>query len=495
MSPIDFGEFKRDKSSEDDNNVSHSLLETRNQPEVHQFHEWSQRTEKSRKKLMLSFMGKVSERLVRSTKKSGFMAWACLFGTIIMTLVMVALTANKTISVAVVVLIVVIVAFGIYRVYARSEVLDFVAPDQVVLPDRGFSKIHYFVNDKFGRPDLVPEISKEQARDVFEQQIGLLEDRVKVIFNSGVHPNIWIGNQKGSSAKSVMAVIMGEIIAEITRGIVVLLPASTSTQTATAGKLAGVRGKTLTLRQYSSMLKSGNVTFHDLSRSVAVTKSGLYVISEDTQSSDKSNFSKARWEEVYNHLRKNSSVIISDTGNDDAYRYTVTSAGIRQADVVVVPANRLMIQTLQSAGATLAYYMQMQRGIRQSSELTKDGAAIEGASIPVSEKLLKSIVVLNAYNPEEGHEDFMSRLIQGIKQSGEDPSKFSDTRVFGIHRDDHLYKTDEGLDYSQMARTTYFDYLVVVVAVFEQAAKLQEVTIPERDWLIKNVGIIMPSPS
>ncbi len=490
MSPVDFGKFRgQHKEDNEISNQPHQEKVSQHEVQV-RVRDWSEVNSGSRLKFNRA---EVSNRFTHAFKKPGFVAWACLFGVTIVLLAVIALSASTIISAVAIMLMIAVVTFGIYRVYTRSEVPDFETPIETVLPDRGVSKVRYMVNRKFGRPDIVPSINKEQESDIFEQRIKLLEGRIRDIVNLGVHPNIWVGNQKGSSAKSVMAVIMGEILAEITRRIVVLLPSSTSTQTATAGNLAGVRGKTLTLRQYATKLQDEEISFHELFKMVAVTKHGLRVISEDTISNDKSNFSKVRWLKVHSHLRENAEIIISDTGNDDAYAYTVTSVAMRQSDVVVVAANRLMKQTLESAGATLAYYMHMQKNIRQA--VAGEGQALEGDLIPVSEKLENAVVVMNAYDHDEGNEEFVSRLSSGIKLSGGNPSLFSKTRVFGVQEDDHLYDTVEGLDYTQMARATYFDYLVVIVAVFEQAALLQKVKVPKRHWLIKNVGIIMPSPS
>lgn len=390
-----------------------------------------------------------------------------------------------------------------------------VAPEGITMPTEGLPKLRYFLHRLYGRADLVPQINaKQQAKEdaraeaerqaeealrtreaakLFQRRTALLEERIRQIFALGVHPTIWIGNQKGTSSKSFMAVNFGNILSELLRSVVLLMSASTSTQSATAGNLAGLKGATLTVRGYYRLIDGGsrNVSFHQLYLQVNNTPHGLFVVSEDTSTDEKANFSAERWNRVYGHARENCSVIILDTGNDDAYHYTVTTRGMRKADVVVIPANVAARQTLGMTGTTLGYYLALARR-SANSPIPPVSIPANGEEMSLLRKLRQPIVVFNGVDPDGDLQPYREQLEAGMEETKVTDNDDVHPIVFGVRYDDYLFHTVKGLDYTLMDPATYQDYLVVLAAVFETAAANRGVVIPECDELIRDVGLRIP---
>ena len=459
--------------------------------------------------------------------KPGFIARTLSFLVVYSALLLMITKIPSTI-VGVIVFLVVNIITGVLikKTFGRAFDSPNEPSDDDIIPREGFPKLKYWLFRLYGRADKVPTISVKQqvkvdkmqkeweesesariakeereeavslmreAEELFTTVTRLLVERIRAIYQLGIHPTICVANQKGTSAKSFVSVIMGNILSEILRSVTLLMSASTSTQSATAGNLAGLKRNTLTVRAYHRLIESGKsekreVSFHELYEMVNNTKHGLFVVSEDLQTHERSTFSAKQWDEIYQHARRNCNVIILDTGNDDAYGYTVTTRAMRKADVVVITGNNGAVQTLDMTGTTIGNYLAVARQTA-NSPITPVSLPKNGEEISLLSKLKRPVVVFNGVDPNANLDQFMTFLNSGMEETGVTEADEVMPQVLGVRYDDYLFHESKALDFTRMDPATYQDYLVVLVAVFETAAFLRGVSVPERHPLIREVGL------
>ena len=451
------------------------------------------------------------QKLVAMAKAPGFKAWMMLFGAaVLIELIALVAVGSSWFKLIVSCLALPVMGFSLYQAWCgRNQVRE--VADDAIIPEDGFAKLKYSVYRTFGRPDLVPTVSKAQTErinranqqfgdDFDEAQVELREAKIRALemrlielFNMGVHPIFWVANQKGSSSKSFFSVNGANIIAKVLHSAVVfLMTASSNTQSATGGSLAGLQGKTLTLREYYRLLKEAEkdgveISFHEIRRLIANTRHGAGVVSEEMDGTDeKANFSVAKWRVAARHAVLNSDLIVWDTGNDDGYIYTVTSGALRMAHVAIIPASTTQRQTLKTIGTTLGNYLKLARR-SDNNPIPLPEIPQDGTEIPLLTKLTNAVVVVNAVKDEDNPDEYGELCAEGMRQTGSSPADFPGVKMLGIRYDEYLHRAVEDLDFTQMNRWTYLDYLWAWTVAFETAAELMKIeNVPARPLVLSS---------
>jgi hypothetical protein len=349
-------------------------------------------------------------------------------------------------------------------------------PEGALLPTEGLPKYIYKVSRLYGRQNKVPKLTKEQQ---LYEETSLLKKRLRELYLY-VQPTIWIGNEKGNSAKTTLTVGGGNLIADTLRRKVLLLFTSANTTTGTASKLAGLVKKTLTVRQLSRRL-GGIETPRDLFSQVNNTEHGLYVVGEDSGGSTRDGYFQAdRYGKIFQKAYEESELLLLDTGNDGAHVGSVTVFGLQRADVPIFTAYVGVggEPGLDKLSETIADYIDyaQENGEADAKPL---GRRRVGSDIPLIEKCLGGVVVFNGLKPDQDLEDYRQYI-------GNPDFKGA---ILGTHWDDYLSTVTKKFEPELMAARTTRDYFLVYVAAFEQAAKLLGVEIPERHPAIRDIGL------
>jgi hypothetical protein len=346
-------------------------------------------------------------------------------------------------------------------------------PPGTLLPTQGWPKWEYRIRRLYGNY-AVPRLTKKERLAV---EIDLLKQRLREI-TSYVDPTIWVGNWKGNAGKSFVSVIGGETMVDTIRRNVMLLFTSGNTKTSTAGDLANLQGRsTLTNREYVRRLEEFS-SFRKLYHAVQGTEYGLRVIAGDPGgSTDDTTFTSAKYQQIFVNARDLTEFLWLDTGNDDVRKGSVTVTGLYQADVAAIPACVSAPQTLDKLDDTMLDYLRLAERYGRSYG-KPEGERQEGQDIPVSEKILNAVIVINGVNYKEDLEHYMDFLPEMIRDEFQGA-------VLGIHWDDYLATVTKNIDYRLMQDQTLRDYLEFDVTCLEQAAKLRGIEIPPRHPAIR----------
>jgi len=345
------------------------------------------------------------------------------------------------------------------------------APRQVPpgkpIPQKGLRKVLYGVNKTFGRPDIVPKLSR---REQFKYDRRTLEDRLRFLAER-LQITVSFVNIKGGASKTTTAIYVGSIISNLTRRIVYLLPATQATATSTAALNAGISpSDTLTVSEFSRKYQELG-SYREVSRYVTPTPAGLRVISEDSEVGvDTSNeFGKEHFVHVASTLHSSVDVLLFDTGNDDVKVGSVVLEAVRRSDVIVFTATADKLVTLEKLGPTIGLYMTDLRTVKNVDLQVGKLRAEEEISTP--EKASNSLVVVSGLTAKEKSEDYEGYAARHRQGNVVSPTGFQG-KLFTVPRDKFMAKHIVA-DIHRINAHTYLAYLRLCVAIYEKAAELR----------------------
>lgn len=353
-------------------------------------------------------------------------------------------------------------------------------PPGAILPDRGRPKARYWMNRRFGRPDLVPSLDPFQLLDLEEEKYIA---RLRFLAASGIQPVIAFGNIK-SASKTSSALGVGNVIAEYTRKNTLVLPSTANSATATAGLMSGITGNRVTLSEYSAELKQFGA-FRTLEQRVPRTKWGLGVIFEDDGSSAEydDGIALQRYLEMVDVTLPNVAVLIIDLGNDNISKHSIALHAARLSHVLNFPflfdnpvTHDMMAKTMQGyntdAGIPDDVWATYYEGF-EHKEFT-------GLSVSTRHKVESSIVIATKAGP--GDDIDFDALTKPAKQSAAaDDLPPWNGQGLRVPTDDTIgrkdKKTGELLPFNldTIHQPTRIAYLKIAVANFEMAAVVQGV--------------------
>lgn len=352
----------------------------------------------------------------------------------------------------------------------QKSKVERVAPEGVPVPTKGLPAASYWLLKQFGRPDKVPKLNKLEQ---FEYDLLQLEDRLRFLARK-MQITVCFMNVKGGASKTTTAIYVGSVITDVTKVMGFVLPATKSTETCNAAKVAGLSPEeTLSISEFNREFQH-LATYRDLSSRVEPTQFGLRVIAEDpvTEVSLDSKFSRMRFREVAGTLRQSADLVIYDTGNDNIARNSVPLEAARGSDVFVFTATDDNPGTLDALSYTMRNYL------TDDSSSPSEGEDRAEAQIPTSEKAAKSIVVISRvgnkktpqdYVPYVQHRDKRGTVIGSIGFSGE---------LFTVPEDSYV-ASHIVADLRKIQPETYRAYLELAVAIYEKAAELRGIDLPD----------------
>jgi MinD-like ATPase involved in chromosome partitioning or flagellar assembly len=341
-----------------------------------------------------------------------------------------------------------------------------VAPEGVPIPTMGLPAARYWLHRRFGRPDKVPRLNKLEQ---FEFEVGCLEQRLRSLAEK-MQITICFLNVKGGSSKTTTSIYIGSIIADVTKLTGYVLPATTATETCNAAQVAGVDPQdTLSISQFAATYQTLE-SYRDLSRLVRPTQFGLRVIAEDpvTEVSLDNKFSRMRFRQVAETLRRNADFVIYDTGNDNVARNSVPLEAARGSDVIVFTATASNPETLEKLSFTMRNY------------LTDDGKPSGGldwtqVQLPTAQKASKSIVVISRTGSKQGPSDFVPYVKHRDRRGTVIGDIGFDGDILTVPEDPFVAGNIVA-NLREIQPETYLAYLELAVAIYENAAELRDLS-------------------
>jgi hypothetical protein len=368
------------------------------------------------------------------------------------------------------------------------------------VPHMGWPKWKYRGYKLIGKPGkLVPLSNKEMLVRIeealemdrqivaqrFEEYILYREAWLRYLV-SQMQITICFVNVKGGASKSTIAVYIGSIISDLTRRTVFLLPATQATETSTTALYAGIDlDDTLTVGEFAAKFEELG-DYRKVSGLVPRTPYGLAVISEDPDDDVDVNveFRRAEFVNVYRTLYPSVDAMLLDTGNDTINLDSVSLEAVRVADVMVVPATVGNEATLEKSSSTINKY--------RSAPPTEEnipagtGAVRSGAEIAIREKALNSVVVFSKAKPGQTADDYVKFTKRRDRKGNVLGEIGGDAE--GFVGDIHLIPEDERIGKNVRAdlnaidrNTTYVALLDTAIAIYEKAAELKGVKLPDPD--------------
>lgn len=310
-------------------------------------------------------------------------------------------------------------------------------------PTMGWPKYRYALNRLLKKPHIVPALSRKQselisadydlARQMMQDEINAAHDealiehtawkaqkeleaktdyrdaldaRVKYLGRDmGISATIAIANIK-SATKTATTLGSASEMAELTRKKTVLLPMTSNTATATAGKMAGIVGSVVTIDEYIEQIESFADAF-SLDR-VPGTDAGLTVVVEGNSgaANDDDEDKVVKLVHAVDVSLNSVRFLYLDLGNDNIRRRRIALQAARLAHVLVFPFNVQDPITHDSLRETLDGY-NSDKGIPEDiwKDLYEDFRNIDrtGINTPTPVKVAQSIVVATK---AEGPVDF-----------------------------------------------------------------------------------------
>jgi hypothetical protein len=377
---------------------------------------------------------------------------------------------------------------------------DRVPSEGVPIPTQGWPKWHYRLNKHVRRrPDLVPKLNAAQHLAYTKD---LLKERMLELGRLGIHPTIWVGNFKGGAGKTFITLVGASIMRWVLQLTIYVLPTSTNTKTGTVAKLAGLEGKTLTVRQYYARLAEfASPNFRKLGRAVAATDVGLFVIGEDSgnrrarkDSEDsepqtfRGRFLAPMFNAIFNNVREATHILWTDTGNDDVEEMededekdqSIVVQALRKAGVAVFACNLGVSETADKLGDTILDHFQIAEdegpGIPRKERKNESG-------IPLIDKIRYSVVAI--IGVEKGQEDpelYRHLVDLGTDKHGE---PIFQGKIVLIHKDEYLFTVKKNLDIFKISDLATWDFCNLDCTILEQAAWLLGIDVPQRHPAIR----------
>jgi cellulose biosynthesis protein BcsQ len=346
----------------------------------------------------------------------------------------------------------------------------------------GWPAVQYAVYQRLGI-NKVPGLSKQEQ---FNLREAYLDSRLRFLAEY-VRFTVSFVNVKGGASKTTTAVYVGSIISDLTRKIVFVVPATSNTSTSTLANVAGISSDDKpTITDFALQLPGDvDVPYSDLSRRVKSTPFGLRVIPEDVidKIAISRKFGTDNFNNVLSAVCANSDIQILDTGNDDIDHNSVVLEAVRQSDIVVCPATATDAATLEKLSETMVTYMSDDIAPHHVVWETFGERNLRSArQIPTREKLQKGIVVFSRTGSAERPEDYVD-YTKKRNRIGQVVGDFGfEGEILTIPEDPYMAdKAHVVADIRNISPDTRLAYKELAVVMFEKAAELKGITLPEMD--------------
>lgn len=352
-----------------------------------------------------------------------------------------------------------------------------VPPADAIIPDRGWPNIRYAINCFFKRPDLVPRINAAQQAALYHQsRVDYRQElihRLKELAALGIQPVIVVGNVK-SAGKTSTSIGVGTVIAEHTRKMVVAIPSTAHTATATIGVMSGVNGNVLTCEEYLHHVDRYG-TYRTLEERLPRTDWGLGVIveSSDSSANDADDALIVPYMRAIDVTLPNVSALILDLGNDNISKRSIATQAARLGHVLVLPFMLDAPVTHKSLSMTMKGY-NTDDGIPADvwAELYESfqNKATTGLSVSTREKVSHSILVATKASPEDEVDFSHYALVDTQNTHAVDLPPWRGTGICVPNEPSIGRKVDGNLvpfDYTAIQLETDISYLEIAVASYE----------------------------
>lgn len=310
--------------------------------------------------------------------------------------------------------------------------------------------------------------ARHQARLDYREQ---LIDRLRYLANAGIQPIFTVANIK-SATKSATAIGLGTVIAQYTRGMTLLIPSTANTATVTAGQMAGIVGRDVSIDDYLQGIENFGV-YRQLSARTPRTKEGLRVIVEaGSSAANEDDANKVvPFVKAIDVTLPNVDALILDLGNDNISKRSIATQAARLAHVVIlpfVPDDPITHTTLRK---TIDGY-NTDEGIPADvwTELFAEFRNVDatGLNIKTRDKINHSILVATKAS---GKVDFASYVLMEQSASADDLPPWAGTGITVPEEPVWKWKTEDGklrpFDYSKILLETDISYLMLAVAGYE----------------------------
>lgn len=319
---------------------------------------------------------------------------------------------------------------------------------------------------------LIAEAKRDVAQT--EQYVG----RLRLLTNFGIRPVVSFCNIK-SGGKSTVGLYVASSVTEKTRINGVILPATLNTATSTLAIMAGIDVRTmLPVGKLNKDIGSLN-TYRALSPYIPITPHGLGIVSEDANSVvvDAGNYNTDQFTALVRGLYQSTGMIVLDHGNDNVEFGSVPVAATRFSDVLVFVGMAPTPISLQTLTKTMAGY---NTDHHDGTSRLADASALPGEKISTREKVRRSIVVVTGVRPSDPPVDF-EELTRAQVQDANAPAvpKWAGTGLT-VRFDPYIAREDVApVDLNEIDQGTARDFLAIAVAIFEESARAQGITVPD----------------
>lgn len=290
-------------------------------------------------------------------------------------------------------------------------------PPDTDIPQRGMAGFRARRNMRLNKPGpdgylRVPQPGKKEQeefdRQAFLRKEQFLIDLLRWLANTGLQPTITTLNINGKASKSTTAVVLGSVIAEYTRRVTLLLPATAATSNSSVSLMTGIRS--VTVDELAHNIKR-RVSFRELwqgvpgeTRGIPKNNAGLGIVSElgmdDSDINDRNPYGLQEFDLVVDTLLPNVEALILDTGNDKIQWDCIPLDAARRATTLLFAANAELPITVNFASMTMARYM----ADKEPCYTAEQAQACPARQIPTPDKVRNSLVVVNKVPSGAEHE-------------------------------------------------------------------------------------------
>jgi MinD-like ATPase involved in chromosome partitioning or flagellar assembly len=313
-------------------------------------------------------------------------------------------------------------------------------PADVDIPTMGWPKLKYKMLSAAGRPDIVPQLSPKEERQIqrerAENYLMELSDKVPSLTTCFI-------NAKGGAATTTTMAHVASVMAEVLRATVV------GTDFNMASGTSGVRlgrdyDQTVTLRELLAVVDKSDETFKSFISRIRPTRFGVRVISSDSIiKGERNRLSGAGAAKLLDAVGRNSEYHLIDTAND--ITSTVTEEVVKACDILVFTANVRIKDSLRQLAIS-------EETLREWGFQDKvDNSVVVISNIPHGKDLDDYRRYINLH-------DYKDNLVREIPFKGQ---------TLGVPHDPYI-ALDREVNLEELEWHTAQAYLAIAIAIFEQ---------------------------
>jgi hypothetical protein len=333
----------------------------------------------------------------------------------------------------------------------------------------GLRKWVYRLRKVLGYPGWVPKLGKKER---FNFELAYLEHRVLEATNF-VQATVFVSNSISTAGKTTTAIYLATIVRQLALIESFVVSATNNLRTVMLPEFAGVkRNDELSVRQLVDM-KDEAADLRTVSQMTRRTSFGVRIVANDPplRIEEKEAFGKGQFSNLIDKIYSVSEFIVFDGGNDNTDTEAITLEAMRRCDVPIFTANAEIKKSLDKLSTDMTpYRTDVSEIIESPGQVPKAGSVRSGKQIPTKEKVERAIVVITNTPKGKKPEDYRGYVIEGFRG------------IIMIVPHDH-YVADIGEESPanpyKVNLSTYRAYVELAVAVFETAAELQGVKLPE----------------